>query len=515
MLAPWVMDEVAAANFGDARLDARFALLLSALGDRPILSIPAACGGSGETKAAYRFFDNEKVSFEKVLEPHIAQTKERIASQQVVLLVQDTTEIDLTRPHQPVKGAGELDGPRRGVLMHAMHAFDPVGLPLGTAWAEVLNRTKGVSHETPEEKSRKRKQKPIEEKESFRWVTGLREARKLAQEMPEVQCICVGDSEADIYELFAEPRGEKPVDWLIRACQDRAISGCPGHQLRGETLFTPVLYQAELVIRGRKAKTAAEDRGRRQNRETRRATVEVRAASVTLRPPVRHDRKLPPVTVNVVLVRESDPPAGEVRVEWILVTTLPIDTLEQVRTIVEYYCIRWSIEVLFRTLKSGCRIEHRRFEHIDRLLPAVALYLIVAWRTLFVCHMGRSCPDIDCEAIFEPSEWKAVWMAVHRKQPPKKSPRLRDMVHLIASLGGYVERKDGEPGAQTVWIGLQRMRDLAWAWDTFGPGAQNDGGDLWATTRANAPGWYDWPRLGQNQTDATPQQFVPGTPKRS
>jgi Transposase DNA-binding/Transposase Tn5 dimerisation domain len=475
MRAPWAMDEVAGANLGDKRLDARFAMLLSTLGDRPILSIPAACGGRAEMKAAYRFFDNEKVWFENVLEPHIAKTKERMTAQKAVLLVQDTTEVDLTRPEQAVEGAGELDGPRRGVLLHAMHAFDPDGLPLGTAWAKVLNRTEGVSHEAAEEKSRKRKQKPIEEKESLRWLTGLREARKLAQEMPEVQCICVADSEADIYELFAEPRGAQPVHWLIRACQDRAISGNPGHQLRGEALATPMLYQVDLVIRGRKAKTAAEDRGRRQNRETRRATVEVRAASVTLRPPSRPDRKLPPVTVNVVLVREANPPAGEVRVEWILVTTLPIDTLEQVRTIVEHYCVRWSIEVLFRTLKSGCRIEHRRFEHIDRVLPALALYLIVAWRTLFMCHLGRSCPDIDCEAIFEPSEWKAVWMAVHRKRPPQKSPRLREMVHLIASLGGYVERKQSEPGAQTVWIGLQRMHDLAWAWDTFGPEAHTGG----------------------------------------
>jgi hypothetical protein len=410
MLAPWAMDEVAGANLGDTRLDARFALVLSALGDHPILSIPPACGGRAEMKAAYRFFDNEKVWFENVLEPHIAKTKERMTAQKAVLLVQDTTEVDLTRPEQEVEGAGELDGPRRGVLWHVMHAFAPDALPLGTAWAEVLNRTEGVSHEAAKEKSRKRKRKPIEEKESLRWLTGLREARKLAQAMPEVQLTCVADSEADIYELFAEPRGEQPVHWLIRACQDRAISGDPGHQLRGEALAAPVLYQVDLVIRGRKAKTAAEDRGRRQNRETRRATVEVRAASVTLRPPPRPDRKLPPVTVNVVLVREPNPPGGEVRVEWILVTTLPIDTLDQVRTVVEYYCIRWSIEVLFRTLKSGCRIEHRRFEHIDRVLPALALYLIVAWRTLFVCRLGRCCPDIDCEAIFEPSEWKAVWM---------------------------------------------------------------------------------------------------------
>ena len=187
------------------------------------------------------------------------------------------------------------------------------------------------------------------------------------------------------------------------------------------------------------------------------------------------DRQLPPVTVNVVLVREPNPPAGEAPVEWILVTTLPIDTPEQVRTIVAYYCVRWCIEVLFRTLKSGCRIERRRFEHIDRVLPCLGLYLIVAWRTLFVCRMGRSCPDMDCEALFEPSEWKAVWVAVHHQKPPKKAPRLSELVHLIASLGGYVERPQSEPGTQTLWIGLQRMYDLAWAWDSFGPGAKISG----------------------------------------
>ena len=131
--------------------------------------------------------------------------------------------------------------------------------------------------------------------------------------------------------------------------------------------------------------------------------------------------------------------------------------------------------MFFRTLKSGCRIERRRFEDVDRLLPCLAICLIVSWRTLFVCRMGRACPDLDCEAIFEPSEWKAVWMAVHRKKPPRKAPRLAAMVHLIASLGGYVERRHSEPGAQTIWIGLQRMYDLAWAWDSFGPGAKISG----------------------------------------
>jgi hypothetical protein len=472
MIAPWARDEVRTVDLGDERLDARVATLLSALGNRPNLSIPAACRGRAEMEAAYRFFDNDKVTFGKVLEPHSDRTLERLAQQKVALLVQDTSEIDLTRPEQEVEGAGDLDGSRRGFLLHVMHAFTPEGVPLGTVWAEILNRTDGVSQASAAEKDHQRKHTPIEEKESLRWLTGLRQAREVAQQLPGVQCVCVADSEADIYELFAEPRGEQPLHWLIRACQDRALETATARHLRDEVLATPLLYKVELLIRGRQAKTAAEDRSRRQNRETRQAHVEVRAATVTLRPPWRHDRDLPPVAVNVVLVREPHPPAGEPPVEWILVTTLPIDTLEQVRTIVEYYCVRWCIEVLFRTLKSGCRIEQRRFEHVDRVLPCLGLYLIVAWRTLFVCRMGRSCPELDCEAIFEPSEWKAVWVAVHSKKPPKKTPRLSVMVHLIASLGGYVERPRSEPGAQTLWIGLQRMYDLAWAWNSFGPQAK-------------------------------------------
>jgi len=135
MLAPWAMEEAGTADFGDERLDARMKILLSALGNRPNLSIPAACGGRAEMAAAYRFFDNDKVTFDKVLGPHNTQTMRRMRGQKTVLLVQDTTEIDLTRPEQEVVGAGTLDGVRPGILLHEMQAFTPEGIPLGTAWA--------------------------------------------------------------------------------------------------------------------------------------------------------------------------------------------------------------------------------------------------------------------------------------------------------------------------------------------------------------------------------------------
>jgi hypothetical protein len=202
--------------------------------------------------------------------------------------------------------------------------------------------------------------------------------------------------------------------------------------------------------------------------------VEVRAAAVMVRPPANGDRTLSPVTIHVVLVREIDAPEGEEPIEWILLTTLPIHSSEEVRQVIQYYTVRWMIELLFRTLKSGCRVEERLFEHIDRLLPCVAVYTIVAWRTLMLVRLGRSCPDLDCEAVFEPAEWKSVWMVIHRKAPPRKPPTLEVILRLVGQLGGYVNRPNRRdlPGPQTTWLGLQRMRDLAWAWNTFGPGAE-------------------------------------------
>ena len=479
MVSLWAREEMASVDLDDERLDERSVMLLSSLGNRPNLSIPSACGGRAEMVAAYRFFDNDKVRFDKLLAPHAQRTLQRLAEHPVALLVNDTTEIELMRPQQPVQGVGQLNDSRQGVLLHVLHAYTPDGTPQGTVAAQYLNRTDGVCDAPKAHKERTRKHKPIEQKESMRWLADLRQAREVAATLPQTQCVYVADSEADIYELLCEPRklgeSDKEIDWLIRACQNRALA-CEGESehryLREQVLASPPRYEMELLIRARQAKTQVEERARRKKRDSRAARVEVRAATVTLRPPWRQECKLPQARLNVVLVRECNPPAGEEAVEWILVTTLPIQTLEQVRRVVEYYCVRWNIEILFRTLKSGCRIEQRRFEHVDRIIRCMGLYLIVAWRTLFVCRSARECPEADCETIFEPSEWKATWVAVHGKKPPKKRPGLREMVHLIASLGGYVERSNSEPGPQTVWIGLQRMYDLAWAWDAFGPAAK-------------------------------------------
>jgi hypothetical protein len=480
MLSTWAIDEMKTADLADQRLTRRLTRLLSDLGQRPTASIPAACGGHAEMTAAYRFFDNDKVTFEAILQPHSEQTVRRMAAQPVVLVVQDTTEVDLSRPEAQVVGAGPMDASsRRGVFLHVTEAFTVDGTPLGAVAAQVWARPDEPTM-TKAQKRKRRKAAPIEQKESLRWVEALRQTRAVAAVTPQTTCVCIADSEADIYEMFAEPRGDesgRSVEVLIRAAQDRAVAAAedapePTH-LRAAVSAAAVLFHHEIAVRGRTPKMTCEDRARRQPRRDRKAVVSVRATTVTLRPPNRRGGPLPPVTVNVVLVREDAPPEGEEPIEWLLITTLPIGDVDAVRQVIAYYTVRWMIELLFRTLKSGCRVERRRFEHVDRLRPCVAMYLIIAWRTLMVCRMGRSCPAISCEAIFEPGEWKSVFVAVRRQRPPSQPPGLEEMVRLVAQLGGYVDRpkRTDPPGVQTVWLGLQRMHDLAWAWNTFGPGA--------------------------------------------
>jgi hypothetical protein len=246
------------------------------------------------------------------------------------------------------------------------------------------------------------------------------------------------------------------------------------HAKLHETLLkNPVLCTNEITIRSRDPKVSCETRQRKVARISRTAAVEVRAGEVTIKAPNNSNNETSSVTLNAVLVTEVDPPKGESPVEWMLLTSLPISNLEAVRLVIYYYTVRWMIEIFFRTLKSGCRVEERRFETLDRMLACLAVYMVVAWRTLYLCRLGRACPDVDCEVVFDASEWQSVWAVTHPNQPlPENPPKLQEMVRLVARLGGYVDRKN-EPGVETVWKGLQRAKDLAWGWNTYGPGKKS------------------------------------------
>jgi len=465
-------DEVSDVNFGDKRLNRRLGLIAKKLDAKPNLSIPAATGGRAEMEAAYRFFANENISPDGILQTHYAKSIRRAAQEAKVLLVQDTTELDLTRPNQQVKGAGPMSSEKQfGAFVHPLMAFSTQGIPLGLVWHKSWARTEIKTDMTPEQKREINRTTPIENKESYRWLEAQQAALKVATECPNTVCVLVADSEADIYELLCQSRDtghDQPLELLIRACQPRATT-TKGLSVLEQVRATPCRYTAAINISSRKAKTAIENRKRQMDRPARSAEVEVRACTVTLRAPYRPDRKLADISVNVVLVEETATPAGQVPIQWILFTTLPIDTDELVREVVENYCERWGIEVFFKTLKSGCRVEERQFESLERELNCVAVYLLVAWRVLLFSRLGRECPDMDCEVVYEASEWKAVYLIVKKTDPPSTPPTLNEMNRMVATLGGYVNRKKTHPGTETLWIGIQRMHDMANCYDSFGP----------------------------------------------
>jgi hypothetical protein len=466
-------EELGRCQFGDARLNRRARKLADALVQKPNMSIPAALQSKADIEGCYRFFNNEQVSPDRILQPHIEATYDRIDAVDFALLVQDTTEIDLTRPEQQVAGAGPMDcESRRGAFFHPMIAFDAHGVPLGIVGQKSWTR-KQISTASKVEKAEKRRQTPIEEKESYRWLEGVRCAERTAAACPETTCVCVGDSESDIYEVFAAAIASEQsnLELLVRAGQNRNTT--ENQDWVEQVRQAAKIGNQSVTVRARKAKTGAPKSVRSRSREARTAELEIRKATIELRRPVHGDRRLPgTIIVNVVLCEEANPPAGADAISWMLVTTLPIETEEDVQRIISAYCVRWQIEVYFRTLKSGCRIERRRFETIDRVLNCLAFYSVIAWRVMYVCHLGRECPEMDCEAIFEPSEWKSVYTILGLEFPKTGSPSLNELVRAIARLGGFMDRPKNHPGTQTLWIGLQRSYDLSNAWNAFGPGAK-------------------------------------------
>ena len=482
----WVEKELESVDFGDERLDARFRLMMDDLSQKPSASVPTACGGWAETAAAYRFFDNERVDSEGVLQPHREATLNRIGEEAVVLLVQDTTELDVTRPQQQMKDAGPLnDESRWGFYDHPLVAFTPERIPLGVVHAEIWARDVEEFRAHQEEKARDRwakdkrkKHRTIEEKESLRWLEGYRRGCEVAHRFPKTQIVVIADSEADIYECFAaadRQDGQKKAEWITRACQDRSLTksvpqGYP--RLREKVASTRVLGTMELEVRARPPHEAKKGEKRNQPRTARTAIMTIQATQVKLRGPQRPGGRPADVTVNAILVRETNPPRGEEPIEWLLLTSLPISSFKQVRRVIEYYCCRWQIEIYFRVLKSGCRVEDRQFEDAARYLPCLAMYMVIAWRVMYVMMLGRECPEMSCAEVFSEAEWKSVYVVVCRESAPETPPTLQEMIYLIARLGGHLGRtQDGPPGPKAMWIGMQRMTDLATAWCAFGPAA--------------------------------------------
>jgi len=252
------------------------------------------------------------------------------------------------------------------------------------------------------------------------------------------------------HQARSVPQGPK---LLIRANQDRLLSEGQGH------LWQYVKAQSVSGIQ----RVGVLRRGKRPVRE---AELEIRFAQVTLQPPELKP-KLGELTLWAIVAEEVNS-AAEVKepIKWWLLTTLMVETFEQAVEKLDWYAKRWGIEVYHRTLKSGCKIEERQLGSADRIEACLAIDLVVAWRIFHLAKLGRELPDVPCTVFFEEAEWKAL--AIYKTQyplPPENPPTLREAMHMVASLGGFLGRKsDGEPGTKSLWLGLQRLDDMTAMW---------------------------------------------------
>jgi len=447
----WAQEEFGAAKLNDERLNQRLLTLARDFYERPQASLPQACQSRAKTRAAYRFFDHPKITMDELLQSHYQATLKRIREEKRVLVVQDTTTLNYSA-HPLTEGIGPISPKKAkgaiGLLLHDSMAFNVAGTPLGLldvqCWARDPKQfgKRALRHELP-----------IEQKESHKWLKGFNQVSAAQKQCPNTTLISVADREADIYELFHlalnDPCGAQLV---VRAEHDRLLADGQGRLWE---------HIAKHPVAGTKVLSVPRQ-GQRAPRETR---LEIRYGRVKLTPPHRK-AEFKALNITAILAQEVDGPQGVEPLQWMLLTTMAVEDFDQAVEKVGWYAKRWGIEVFHRTLKSGCRIEERQLGSADRIETCLAIDMVVAWRIFYLTKLGRETPDVTCSVFFEEAEWKALYCFVRQDpKPPDHSPTLREAIRMVASLGGFLGRRsDGEPGTKSLWLGIQRLDDIAATW---------------------------------------------------
>jgi hypothetical protein len=454
----WVVEELGAVELGDKRLNRRLVETATALAAQPQAPINQACADWAATKASYRLFENSHVRAADILAPHQEQLQNRLAGHKLVLALQDTTYLDYTT-HEETTGLGPIGSASQGLhglVQHTTLAVTPTGLPLGILSQDIWARDAEPSVLSDYE----RRQRPIEEKESYKWLTALRET--VRQTPAGVQVVSVCDREADVYELFVEA-ATLDAGLLVRATQDRALLDADAELDKVWAAVTATRVRGQLRVHV----PAQHDEPERD------ALVSVQFCPVTLKPPWRRkhpDREpLPPLSLTVILVQEINPPANVTPLAWLLLTNVPVHTFAEAVERVKWYRCRWHIEVYFKVLKSGCKVEDCRLGTAARLIRFIALKSVIAWRLYWLTHINRHVPEASCEVVLVQHEWHALYATIHRTtQLPPQPPTVGQVVRWIAQLGGFLARKgDGHPGITAIWRGWQRLHDISATWLIF------------------------------------------------
>lgn len=467
----WITSEFESINFGDERINSRFYKIAEAFLEKPSAKITEITGSWAESKGAYRFFENYKVTKNKILSQHQAKTAERIKTYgKVVLAIQDTTYLDFTQLHK-TQGLGPISckhihAKQKGIICHNTLAISPEGRVFGLIDQKVYRRNEETAIGRGSKGTKKRKLTPIQFKESYRWIETVKNVQSL---VGSSKIVHVCDREGDIFELFHELLLTSQ-QFVIRAYGDRVV----GDRYVGRPAITKKNTKLWAFMEARQPDGFMKVNVPKKDKQIKReAKCEIRYSQVCFTPPYyspeAKTQVLLPITVFAIWVKEIDAPDGSESLEWMLITNIEIKSLEEAIEKINWYKKRWHIENYHKVLKSGCNIEKSKLNHADKLEKIITLMSIIATRIYELKLTGRSDPEMPCTEILNSEEWQILYCVTKKTSKlPAQPPSCKQAVLWIAKLGGFLGRKsDGEPGSIVVWRGWQKLTSIIENWKTF------------------------------------------------
>ncbi len=453
----WVDREIVGCEFKDARLGDRFRKLLAQIGSAMGQSIPLVCQDWANTKAAYRFFSNDRVSEADILAGHFQSTRDRtLATDGLVLVLHDTTEFTYQREKSEAIGITKSINSGRdktgrlrshtvcGILMHSSLAVTTEGLPLGLTAVKFWTRKKFKGTAALKKKINPTRI-PIEKKESIRWLENLKQSTELLDD-PR-RCVHIGDRESDIYELFCAAQ-QVGTHFLVRTCVDR---------LAGDGDHTIVDEMSEVAVKGLHRVEVRDSNG-----DPDEAILEIRYRKIRVLPPIGKQKRYPALTLTVIHAEERGTPKNRKKIDWRLITDLPVQSRKDAIEKLEWYGLRWKIEVFHKILKSGCRAEELKLRTAQRLANLLSVFCILSWRVFWMTMLNRSASDASPDlALTEVEVGLLDHLMSDRDQKPLRRKTLSHYLTKIARLGGYLARaNDPPPGNTVMWRGLSRLTDI-------------------------------------------------------
>jgi len=430
-------------DFGDKRLTNRLVETLEHMTNNSMESILGATKNRNSAKGFYRLLGNIKFSIDKLTEESRKFTIKKVLEHETILAIQDTTDINMNS-HKKTEGLGYSSEHVLGIKVHSCIAITPEGLPLGLLDQSYETREKAKSTLTKSEKS----SRPIEEKESYRWLEMLRDSTADIPDSVNVITIC--DREGDFYELYAAAM-EIGKDFVIRVTHDRKTS--ENEKVIEKIRHTKACGQVTVNI----------PRNTRNNCPSRKAEMEVACCSVNVLKPDSLNRTnvLDSIQMNIVRISEIGVKDDIEKIEWILATNLPVTNADDAMKIVEYYVQRWKIERFHFVLKSGCKVESIQQRNYDKITAVIFMKSVIAMFIMTITYIGRILPDIPCNVFFDEDEWKVLYKIANKtKCVPDEPYSLADAIKYLGTLGSYKRApSDGPPGLKSIWKGLCKLYD--------------------------------------------------------